>query len=142
MELTGHNVFVVVACLLGFLPFNIEALRCYQCNVFIRGTPWPCDSDRGMRTVDDCHACLKTYTRTYLHNTFHDVILAAYESRVCVKDRDYVKEAGCHAQEIASGYMKRCFCFDDLCNSSNIVSSTWTILPLSLILTVLLRRII
>lgn len=52
--------------------FFSGALTCYQCNVFIRGSPWPCDSDRGMREISNCYACLKTYTRTYLHNTFHD----------------------------------------------------------------------
>ncbi|XP_052800245.1 uncharacterized protein LOC128231452 [Mya arenaria] len=116
---------VVLACVFfGVLLRSTDCLSCYQCNVYIRGTPWPCDSDKGMRKVDDCHACLKTFTRSYLHNTFHDQILTNYESRVCVKDREYLKEEGCHPREVASGYMKRCFCYDDYCNASGRASVT------------------
>ncbi|KAH3883967.1 uncharacterized protein LOC127835780 [Dreissena polymorpha] len=118
MDWKESKILVTLGLVLGLFLKYTEGLSCYQCNVFIRGTPWPCNSNKGMRKVDDCHACLKTYTRTYLHNTFFDEILTSYESRVCVKDRDYVKAAGCHPLTIDSGYMKRCFCFDDYCNTS------------------------
>lgn len=56
-----------------------------------------------------------------------------YESRLCVKAKEYVRDAGCHAHETASGYMKRCFCFDDLCNSSSRDQTTFTITGLCLL---------
>lgn len=37
-----------------------------------------------MREVTDCKACLKTFTRSYLHNTFHDRV-CKYSSTTPVK---------------------------------------------------------
>lgn len=125
---------------LGTLIYPTESLSCYQCNVFIRGSPWPCDSERGMKEMDNCHACLKTFTRAYQHNTFHDRLWTSYESRVCVRDREYVKSAGCHNQETDSGYMKRCFCFDDFCNSSPRLSLTFTLTSSCLIFSFIIKR--
>jgi len=73
------NPTPLTVCLLIIHTVFPGALSCYQCNVFIRGTPWPCNAEKGMRKVDDCHACLKTYTRSYLHNTFHDRICKSIE---------------------------------------------------------------
>jgi len=50
--------------------------------------------------------------------------VTSYTSRVCVKSRDYLLEEGCHAQEIASGYMKRCFCYTDHCNSTTTLTTS------------------
>lgn len=131
-----------ICVVLGILFSQTSALTCYQCNVFIRGSPWPCNSERGMREIPNCYACLKTYTRTYLHNTFHDQQLISYESRLCVKDKDYVKDAGCHPHETGSGYMKRCFCFDDLCNNSPRTHITLTFSGLCILVALLFNRVL
>lgn len=128
--------------LIGILIKQTDSLSCFQCNVFIRGSPWPCDSERGMRRMDDCHACLKTYTRTYLHNTFHDQLVTSYESRVCVRDRDYVKTAGCHNHETDAGYMKRCFCFDDFCNGSPSARMTLTLTAFCVIISAAFKNLL
>lgn len=124
----------------GILITQTNALSCYQCNIFIRGSPWPCESERGMKEVSGCYACLKTFTRTYLHNTFHDELYTKYESRLCVKSRDYIKEEGCHPHETSSGYMKRCFCYSDFCNSSTRVHLTMALSSLCLSLALFLKR--
>lgn len=117
MQMSSMLKYQWCILLVGVFFTVTDALKCYQCNIFVRGSPWPCDSERGMKVVEDCVSCLKTYTRSELHNTFHDSVLTSYESRVCMKDKDYAKSDGCHAQETDGGYMKRCFCYTDLCNS-------------------------
>ncbi|KAL4224968.1 hypothetical protein ACF0H5_015664 [Mactra antiquata] len=138
MEVKMKNCFILCV-FLGFYLHHTDALSCYQCNIFIRGSPWPCNSERGMKEVHDCEACLKTFTRAYLHNTFHDEILTSYESRLCVKEKSYTKSAGCHNHETGSGYMKRCFCYDDYCNSSTSHRMTMPICAVSALLVSFLR---
>lgn len=68
--------------------------------------------------------------------------VTSYESRLCVKDKDYVKDAGCHPHETDSGYMKRCFCFDDFCNNTTRAHSSLTFSGLCLAVAMVLKRVL
>jgi len=138
MEFSGTRWILLGLCI-GMIPVLTDALTCYQCNVFVRGTPWPCDSERGMKEMNNCTACLKSYTRAWLHNTFHDTILSTYISRVCVKDRWSAKDEGCHNVVTDSGYMKRCFCYGDRCNHSPVTSLGFPAMLGSLVLTYIVK---
>lgn len=120
MDFSISNISLLLIIVIGLLSSLTDAqnLTCYQCNVYVRGTPWRCeDADKPMHQRSGCFSCLKTYTRSYLHNTFHDQILTEYNSRLCMQSTEYDREDGCYPHVTDAGYQKYCYCHTNLCNS-------------------------
>lgn len=134
------NLYVILI-LMGSFPILTEALSCYQCNVFIRNSQLMCSPGKPMKKIDDCVACMKTFTRLRLHNTFHDELDSSYESHLCVKDKSYSRPAGCYPLQADSGYMKRCFCYNDFCNGSHYSSVKVTLISICLTVSGVLKRL-
>ncbi|CAG2200263.1 unnamed protein product [Mytilus edulis] len=92
-----------------------EAIGCWQCGVFFRGIRDECNL--ADRQYFNCTACLKTYTKTHLHDSWNKFRYTEKVSKTCVRRNSYKKSAGCYGKTSAGGYMKQCYCYEEFCNS-------------------------
>lgn len=111
-----------------------EGISCWQCGVFHRGIRdecWKADQQK-----HNCSACLKTYTRVYLHDSWRKLMYTFKESKTCIPTNSYKRSAGCYTKTSGSGYMQQCYCYDSFCNAGS--SSKYSLYVLTGFLSVLL----
>ncbi|ESO97824.1 hypothetical protein LOTGIDRAFT_152928 [Lottia gigantea] len=95
-----------------------EAIKCLQCNIVVKGSNNNCDDPK---YVDDCTACLKTYTKIVNHESWRNTKESVFESRLCIRKTATTKlrENGCYYNTNNGGYTEQCYCYNDNCNSAN-----------------------
>lgn len=124
---------------LVFITFSLlsatEAFACWQCGTYHRGQRDICDASDKVRY--NCSACLKSYTRAYLHDSWTRYQYTEKVSKTCVPKHGYKKSAGCYTKTTASGYMRQCYCYGEMCNTASTYHYNF-ILPLGLISLVIL----
>ncbi|XP_033752650.1 uncharacterized protein LOC117336278 [Pecten maximus] len=111
---------------------TVNAVSCYQCNIFKQGTTHLCGGDE--RVMHNCTACFKTYVRAFLHNQWNRYTYTTAISRYCTHFGQHQKPEGCYATTADSGYVKQCFCYTDYCNGAKSTREDRTRLVLLLAL--------
>lgn len=136
MDKSQYLLFLLV----GFTVFlSVNAIKCYQCNVWLKGhREAKCvfnvnkTSDYGVQK-DNCKICVKVES-VHIGGRHPQKYGSGFQienrelSRVCGGPVDAKRFTNwCQHFTAAGGYIRRCYCSTDFCNSSSKVTATFSV---------------